>query len=126
MSGLKTEKRYAVISHPDVALFLGKEPDAQELIRQFAVGESISDSFDIAGPPTMAELMRLRAEPDAPFRLPMITIRMSMEKHNLTGEPMVRLTVSDADLVELLSWTRIFRAGQLAARKLEFGSLNVN
>ena len=126
MSGLTTDKRYAVISHPDVAAFLGNEPDAQELIRQFAAGESISDSFDIAGPPTMTELMRLRAEPDAPFRLPTIAICMSMEKHHLTGDPMVRLTVSDADLEELRSWTRIFRAGQLAARKLEFGSLNVN
>ena len=70
----------------------------------------------------MNELMRLRAEPDAPFRLPVITIRMAMEKHHLTHEPMVRLIVSDADLEELRSWTRVFRAGQLAARKLEFGS----
>lgn len=124
MLGKAAAERYAVISHPEVAAFLGQEPDAQELIRQFAAGESKTDSFEMAGPPSMLELMRLRAEPDAPFRLPTITIRMKMQRHHLTNDQMVRLVVSDSDLEELRAWTRVFRAGQLAARKLEFGKEN--
>lgn len=113
---------YQVVSHRLVSEFLGKEPDAKELVRQFAAGEASFNEFQIAGPPAMQELMRLRAEPDQVFSLPAITIKLSREKNHLTQEPMIRLTVSDADLAELERWTLVLRAGALAPRALLFGS----
>ena len=107
---------YPVASHPKVAEFLGREPDARELVRQFAARESNTDEFTIAGPPTFEELMRLRAEPDRVPPLPTVTIRMRRDKHHLTGVPVIRLIVSDVDLKELERWDTLRRAGRLAPR----------
>ena len=112
---------YGIISHKDVAEFLGREPDAKELIRKFAAGEADYSEFMIAGPPTMRELMRLRAEPDQVFELPSITIKLSWEKHLATGFRLIRLTVSESDLAELARWKLVLRAGSLAPRELLFG-----
>lgn len=93
----------ALDAHPLVRWLLDTEIDVKRRVAAFA-SDQASDTIEVAGPPTDADLAQYAKNESRRVGLPCIRLMLRMVKHHLTGEPGIRVDCSDDHIQELARW----------------------
>jgi hypothetical protein len=96
------QRKYGLQSPKVVQWLLAREPEVYAAVAAFIEGRLGTNKIDVAGPPSLADVQRYRANRHAPVGCP--TIRLNLAMIMAADQLAVRITLSDADLDELMKW----------------------
>lgn len=110
-------QKWGLISPKPVAWLIASDRGVYDAIGKF-LEDSAPGKLDVAGPPTIEELRKVRPEERSQMMLPTIRLTMEKTKHHLTQRPCIKVTCSDKDLEAIDSW-RVQAAAAKRGKKLE-------
>lgn len=93
---------------------LSAESKVYVAVQEFIEGKH-GDFVDVAGPPTLTDLLHFYEKKAQTVPLPCVRLRLAMTKHHLTGEQGVRVVCSDKDLTEIERWQQMARLQKTGA-----------
>lgn len=96
---------YGLLAARPIHWLLAKEPDIKRQIEAFAA-DAAPAMVDVAGPPSVEEMLAIRAMRKRDIRLPTIRLHLKKIRHHLTGDPGIEVKCSDADMDMIVKWAR--------------------
>jgi hypothetical protein len=100
-----------LLCHPAVRWLIATERVVNDYIRDFIADRSPSDTFDVAGPPSLGDMKRLKEDPEANIELPCVTLKLKKDKHH--DAPVIRVSASEQDLAMVQAWMLRAQSGPL-------------
>jgi hypothetical protein len=99
-----------LVCHPAIR-WLVRDRVVNEYIQAFICDRAPSDTFDVSGPPSLEDLKKFRANPEADIRFPTVKLTLKKEKH--LDRPVLRVSASDNDLAQVQAWMLRAQSGPL-------------
>lgn len=93
-----------LFAHADVRWLLDNELDVKRAVAAFTRDQANVDFVDVAGPPTIADLVKYRRNESKSVGLPLVRLQLRMVRHHLTGAPGVRIICTERELDEIGRW----------------------
>jgi len=104
-----TAQSWGLLAADPVRWLIGTEADVKSAIQAFLEGRG-EDHTEVAGPPTMHELMRHREYPKTALELPVVKLYFRKMVNPPTGERGVEVKCSPAELEEIQRWQQQAKA----------------
>jgi hypothetical protein len=96
---------FGLACHALVRWLIDRDSGVRDAIQKFIV-EGGSDFLEVAGPPTLDQIIKRHRDPRLRISLPCIGLRLKRVKHHLTDELGIEVRCKEADLVEIMRWKR--------------------
>jgi len=96
-------QKWGLISAKPVAWLIASDRGVYDAVGRFLEGQG-NDKIDVAGPPTIEEMRKVRAEKRSQLMLPTVRLHLERSRHHLTQKPCLKITCSDNDLAAIESW----------------------
>lgn len=110
-------QKWGLISAKPVAWLIASDRGVYDAVGQFLEDKG-NGKVDVAGPPTIDEMRKVRAKERSNLMLPTIRLNLEKTRHHLTQQPCLKITCSDKDLAAIESW-RIQAAAAKRGVKLD-------
>lgn len=102
-------RSFGLMAAMPIHWLLTRERDVRLRVEAFAADQA-APIIDVAGPPSVEEMLKARAHPRRPVHLPTIRLHLRKVRHHLTGAPGIEVKCSDADMDLIVAWARQSRA----------------
>lgn len=101
---------WGLLCDPAIRWLIMGEPEVSKAVQEFILDRCDGNVLPVAGPPTVADIMSFRADPNGKLQLPLVHLTMSKVKVGIVDRAdAVRVVCSEPDLEMIKAWRNTAR-----------------